>query len=159
MEHAAPPPAGAGVDASAPAASSRADPFLPAARESELARLRAERDGIDRTGPLLMMLGGYAGTVLLGGTGVMLLGLGASCDGLGFDERSDCDAAIGVGIGLTVLGVAGAVIGIWGLVKLLDNSARRNALAERIQELTQRPLSLDLRPHRDGLTFGLRLRL
>lgn len=131
------------------------------ANDDELKRLRAERDDIDNTGPVVMMIFGGGAFVVFGIPGIALLAIGEACDNNNSLENGDCVNVRGAGAVLAVIGVAGGAVAVWGLIKLGHNRDRRNQLDERIVELkgNQAGLSLGLLPRRDGAALGLTLRL
>src|SRR5687768_8905641 len=123
----APPPATAPAVDTAPVL----DRSLLEAELRELERRRAE---ISLGGPIAMMIGGGVGFVT---GGVVLLAaamLDAMCDpDFGDGSCSGADDSVYVIGGVAML--AGAVIGIAGLVMLIDRAEERRPLGVRIKEI------------------------
>jgi hypothetical protein len=137
---------------------------LEVANADEIHRLRLERDEISNTGPAVMMILGGGAFLLLGLPGMLVLAVGESCnDGYAddFDSDRDCDNIRSTGIVMTVVGVVGAGVAVWGLIRSGQNRRRRTELNNRIRELKgeQISLTLDVLPRPNGAALGLTLRM
>jgi len=166
-----PPPAPSAQNAAAPGSTPAGGrlgvgplPPLEVANADEIRRLRLERDEISNTAPAVMMILGGGAFLLLGLPGMLVLAVGESCNddyGDEFSTDRDCDNIRSTGIVMTVVGVVGGGVAVWGLIKSGQNRRRRTELNNRVRELKgeQLSLTLDVRPRANGAALGLTLRM
>jgi hypothetical protein len=159
-----PPPApGAATPASTAGTSAGLLP-MEVANADEIRRLRMERDEISNTAPAVMMILGGGAFLLLGLPGMLVLSVGESCNDDYDDDtytNRDCDDIRSTGIVMTVVGVIGGGVAVWGLIKSGQNRRRRTELNNRVRELKgeQISLTLDVLPRANGGGLGLTLRM
>ena len=138
-----------------PATGNAALPPEPSANRAEINALLRERAEISDTGPAVMMIVGGGAFLLFVPIGAGLFALDAACSS---DTTANCTGGglKGPATVVTLIGVAGGVIGIWGLVKGISNGNRREAIDLQIRQLQQqRSLALDVVPMSSGGGFAL----
>jgi hypothetical protein len=145
----APPPARGGTQ-TAPAAP-------PSANAARINELRRERDDISDVGPAVMMIVGGLGFLIFAPAGLVMLAVGDSCDDLTADP-DDCKDWSTLGAAFTIIGLGGGAAAIWGFVKALNNSSRKQEIDREILELKEQALLLDARVGRGGGELRLTLR-
>lgn len=158
-----PPPPAASAAPTLPlaAAGPGAPTPMAVANADQIRRLREERDDIDNTGPALMMILGGGAALFIGFPGLIVLAASDVCDDSSSDYADDdCGDARRAGAVMTVIGVVGAGVAVWGLIKVQSNRRERARLDQRIRDLKgEAALSVDLYPRKEGLSLGLTLRM
>jgi hypothetical protein len=120
----------------------------PPENSARIQELRRERDDINNTGPVVLMIVGGLGFLIFFLPGLILLAAGDTCDSV--DPDYDCGDFTGVGAAFTVIGVVGGAAAIYGFVKVLDNGKRRRAIDSEIVALKEQAFRLDIAPRAGG---------
>jgi hypothetical protein len=132
----------------------------PSPSQPEIIALQHERAEIEDGGPAVMTIAGGLSFLIFTPIGLGLFALDAACDSTSSSLSHTCVHAQGAAIVFTVLGLGGGVIGLWGFIKLLNNSSRREQIDLRIKELHERSaLGLDVVPRLGGGELRLSLAL
>lgn len=131
----------------------------------EIEDLLRQRADVDDAVPGVMMVVGGVAFLTLTPIGLILFAVDSACDST--SVSTSCHHVQGAAIVFTVLGVGSGVIGVWGLIKRLNNDSRRDQIDERIRMLRQghalrlqdeNSLAFDIAPRPGGGELRLALR-
>jgi len=151
---ATPPPA-----APAPAGSATESAPSPQAA-ARISQLRRERAEISDVGPAVMMIAGGLGFLIFFPAGLVMLAVGDNCDDFGNDEFGDPDCGdwSTPGAAFAIVGAVAGGVGIWGFIKALNNSSKKQTIDREIIDLKQQSFLLDARARLNGGELRLTLR-
>ena len=153
------------IDEAAPPSPAPATESPRPATSPEIEDLLRQRADIDDAVPGVMMVVGGIAFLTLTPIGLILFAVDSACSST--SVTTNCTHVQGAAIVFTVLGVGSGVIGVWGLIKRLNNDSRRDQIDERIRMLRQghalrlqdeNSLAFDIAPRPGGGELRLALR-
>jgi hypothetical protein len=130
--------------------------------EHEVEALQLERSNIRPAMPIVLMIVGGASATFFLLPGIAMLAAGSVCpDDFSGASDASCSDVRQVGTAFTLVGAAGSVLGVVGLVMLVNQGAAKRDLDQRIVEKQREIKRLDVGvsagPHHAGLRLTLAL--